>query len=618
MTNTYLTGNPLGSTAPKDLYDNASNFDEAMNFAGPAFTDRFGKRRETWAGMEAQFQTFLQNSGFEPTHLTYVDGSPLNVLRPTQLIDRDGLVYRVKLPASFPVALTGTWATDSSLLAEETNDGLRADLADALQGANLVAYMAPWAGAVPQTVDLKLGQVVSVEDFGADPTGATDSTAAIQAAINSGAGRITFGPGVFMIGAAGLRGVSNQAWTGAGRGVTILRQAVPPTKDPVFIQQKTNFDIRGIWFDGNGMLTAGVGNFPSLLPSLHISECTNFNVSDCKFTGFYNMGPFANESQDFTILNNIVDRGGFENFINHGIGVSGAAMRFKIEGNNCFFCQISANGLIGTIRGNQVTRWGFSAGINTQALASCGKLLITDNICYNPRQGPDISPYDVGGIENWGADSIIANNICYENFGNGIDNGGRRCIIANNTCFNNRNYGIFLLGQDSTFKASDCLVIGNKMYDTREGGFRYQQGGYVEQPGAGLTGIIFAHNMTTNNIGPNIFNCTDRATFANYDYTPVSAFTNSWVSFVGSTAPAGYTKSVDNQVELRGQISSGVVGQIAFTLPVGHRPEFPFNAQVCSNNAFGMVIVGADGTIRPFVGNNAYFTLDGIRFRAAG
>jgi len=42
------------------------------------------------------------------------------------------------------------------------------------------------AVAVPRTVESKLQDVVSVKDFGADPTGATDSTAAIQAAIDSG------------------------------------------------------------------------------------------------------------------------------------------------------------------------------------------------------------------------------------------------------------------------------------------------------------------------------------------------------------------------------------------------------------------------------------------------
>lgn len=128
MTNTYMTGNPLGSTAPKDLFDNASNFDEAMNSTSPSFDDRFGKRRQTWAGAEYEWQQFLVNSGFEPVHLTYVDGSPLVVSRPTQLIDRAGSVYRIKTPASFPVTLTGTWATDQGSVVDVADAALRADL----------------------------------------------------------------------------------------------------------------------------------------------------------------------------------------------------------------------------------------------------------------------------------------------------------------------------------------------------------------------------------------------------------------------------------------------------------------------------------------------------------
>jgi hypothetical protein len=68
MTNTYLTGNPLGSTSPKDLFDNASNFDEAMNSVGPSFYDRFGKRRETWEGMQKLVTDFLDAMGFEAAH----------------------------------------------------------------------------------------------------------------------------------------------------------------------------------------------------------------------------------------------------------------------------------------------------------------------------------------------------------------------------------------------------------------------------------------------------------------------------------------------------------------------------------------------------------------------
>lgn len=47
---TYNTGNPLGSTDPRDLYDNAENFDEAMNGLSNTYSDRFGNTRMTLHG----------------------------------------------------------------------------------------------------------------------------------------------------------------------------------------------------------------------------------------------------------------------------------------------------------------------------------------------------------------------------------------------------------------------------------------------------------------------------------------------------------------------------------------------------------------------------------------
>jgi len=128
MANTYSTGNALGSSAPKDLFDNASNFDEAMNSTSPSFDDRFGKRRQTWAGAEYEWQQILQNAFYEPVHLTYVDGTPLVVSRPTQLFDRAGSVYRIKTPATFPATLSGTWATDLPNVVDVGDASLRTDL----------------------------------------------------------------------------------------------------------------------------------------------------------------------------------------------------------------------------------------------------------------------------------------------------------------------------------------------------------------------------------------------------------------------------------------------------------------------------------------------------------
>lgn len=137
MTNTYSTGNPIGSMSPKDLYDNASNLDDLMLGPVPSYPDRLGKQRQSWSGIEKLVADFLQNMGFEATHLTYVDGSPLIVLRPTQLIDRAGMTYKIRTPATFPFTLTGTFATDAPNLIDVGDAALRADLA-ALTGAQNV------------------------------------------------------------------------------------------------------------------------------------------------------------------------------------------------------------------------------------------------------------------------------------------------------------------------------------------------------------------------------------------------------------------------------------------------------------------------------------------------
>jgi|SRR5690625_1568526 len=51
---TYNTGNPIGSTDPKDLYDNAENFDQATNGSGH-WKDRLGVTRPTLAYLENEY-----------------------------------------------------------------------------------------------------------------------------------------------------------------------------------------------------------------------------------------------------------------------------------------------------------------------------------------------------------------------------------------------------------------------------------------------------------------------------------------------------------------------------------------------------------------------------------
>ena len=152
----YNTGNPVGdrgSRDPRDLIDNSESFDiRATSRDVRSTPDRLGVSRKTWYGMERDFAEFLAASGFEPVHLVYQDGVALQVDRPTQLIDYSGSVYRVKMPASFPVMLSGSWPADSSILVAFNDQTLRQELAD---------YASPSAGA----------DLVKLADPDGDPIG---------------------------------------------------------------------------------------------------------------------------------------------------------------------------------------------------------------------------------------------------------------------------------------------------------------------------------------------------------------------------------------------------------------------------------------------------------------
>nr|DAV52982.1 MAG TPA: tailspike protein [Caudoviricetes sp.] len=128
---TYNTGNPVPSGDARDRFDNTETLDEVVSGSNLTAVTRIGKTIKTLAGQQQDFNNFLINSGFEPNHLNYIVGTPLTVSRPTQLIDYLGSVYRVKMPQTFPLTLSGTWAADLPLLTDVGDMSLRQDLAAA-------------------------------------------------------------------------------------------------------------------------------------------------------------------------------------------------------------------------------------------------------------------------------------------------------------------------------------------------------------------------------------------------------------------------------------------------------------------------------------------------------
>jgi hypothetical protein len=207
-------------------------------------------------------------------------------------------VSTTSVPASIVTLTPSTYNSGTSVQTALTNVG-------SATGATNVGYTASGAGAVPRTVASKQGESVSVLDFGADPTGGTDSTLAIQAAI-AASKQIYFPIGTYLCSAitfntAGLSGV---AMKGQSSTKTIFKPTASATNfltvEGGFNQYNTfeNFTIdmslmsnantsRGIYMTqtwGNSIRNVNVINYGSSAYTLYLDVGVYTSVFDnCNF-----------------------------------------------------------------------------------------------------------------------------------------------------------------------------------------------------------------------------------------------------------------------------------------------------------------------------------------------
>lgn len=193
---TYNTGNPLGSTAAKDLYDNAQNFDFALNsLTQVIWLDRFGVGRRSWYGLEVMVADAAGAYGIITlTGVSFTTGATVH-LNEALLNTANNEYYKwtgtfppdgkVVPPSSSPESTggigPGKWLSvgDAALRQQLASDSV--SLGDAL-----VATKQPFTGAKNQTVHTKLAQVINVLDFdGVVGDGVNDDTSGIQAAVNA-------------------------------------------------------------------------------------------------------------------------------------------------------------------------------------------------------------------------------------------------------------------------------------------------------------------------------------------------------------------------------------------------------------------------------------------------
>lgn len=90
---TYNTGNPLGSSAAKDLYDNAQNLDDAVNGPENSWIDRLGRARRSMAGINYDANQAMINYGYI-TKKSFELGATLDTPNTVLQWESNGEFYR--------------------------------------------------------------------------------------------------------------------------------------------------------------------------------------------------------------------------------------------------------------------------------------------------------------------------------------------------------------------------------------------------------------------------------------------------------------------------------------------------------------------------------------------
>lgn len=239
------------------------------------------------------------------------------------------------------------------------------------QAAN-VAFKQDGTGAVSTNVAAKLEQVVSVKDFGAAGDGITDDTAAIQAAVNSGAGGVVFFPeGIYLISdAISVPANTHLQGTGVGsviKSLTLVNGGSGFGCRQLDIRAVAGVRVSDIKFDGGSLtgLTAG-------MRSILCYEATDYIIQDCVFVTPGAAVASVNCSR-YSILNNDV-------FIQSTTGVAvhdgiidqwWGSNNFQIRGNR--------------VRGNGIGRYGILATATTtqDAPAPVYNYVISENHVFS-------------------------------------------------------------------------------------------------------------------------------------------------------------------------------------------------------------------------------------------
>jgi hypothetical protein len=333
------------------------------------------------------------------------------------------------------------------------------------------AFTATATGAnTTRTLAALATNAVAIEDFGATGNGTTDDSAALLAALASGA-PVRFGPKTYAIaGECDIAG-ANCTLLGVPGETILLRPAqsnLGTSATPAWISiSATTAFIDGIIFDANTAVTANT------LSVAVQASCTKSLVSRCLFRnaqGSSNGSGLTYIASDPAITQHHIDNCEFTANIINGLYVQ------AVDALSITNCRAHDNGSNGIRVDSQ----------DPAFVLKVRELHVIGNTCWNNNCGIIVGNFNTTNTSNvvFGnanpdiLGAVVAANNCYTNRGYGIYISGRNILVSGNLCTNNSSItasGAGILCDTGYCKVSGNMITGASAFGIDCGGSIYTE-----------------------------------------------------------------------------------------------------------------------------------------------
>jgi len=248
-----------------------------------------GKLYTYAAGTSTPLETYTSRTGVTPNANPIIFDSAGRT--PEQIWSTEGLLYKYVVETANDVLIRSWDNIGGSVVASDLAQNLAAP-----QGASMVGFIQTGAGATATTVQGKLRESVSIQDFGAVGDGITNNATAIQLALNTGKS-VLIPNGVFLFGSSISFTADNQCIYGFGN-TSVLKSGV----GSVYVSSAgfDNLSMRDLKIDGTDtdggiIINQSSKNFDALniyfykgQQRVWLFTCDHVTVQNCTFenTGY--------------------------------------------------------------------------------------------------------------------------------------------------------------------------------------------------------------------------------------------------------------------------------------------------------------------------------------------